>query len=173
VPIIEPLRPIRDRLTSGKGPGDRRILGTKGGVISTATLRDATHWDQLVNETGLSGLVRQGLRHTALTWMADSSAAVRAATSVLLHPTRPSSCSMRQWMHSSGRPPIRGRGGSNPPAWMICSLDQVPRRSCAAHSLEMGGLQHFQAPKSAQLVRISVRSDVHTDAEMRMACMGQ
>lgn len=72
MPIIEPLRPIRDRLTSGKGPGDRLIVGPKGGVISTATLRDATHWDQLVNETGLSGLVRHGLRHSALTWMADS-----------------------------------------------------------------------------------------------------
>jgi integrase len=72
MPIIEPLRPIRDRLTSGEGPGDRLIVGPKGGLVSTATLRDATHWYQLVNETALSGLVRHGLRHTALTWMADT-----------------------------------------------------------------------------------------------------
>jgi integrase len=44
----------------------------RGGVITTATLRDATGWDQLVRELGHQGLVRHGLRHTALTWMADA-----------------------------------------------------------------------------------------------------
>ena len=72
VPIIEPLRPSLERLTSGKGPDDRLIAGPKGGAITTATLRDAIKWDQLVIELGLAGLVRHGLRHTALTWMADS-----------------------------------------------------------------------------------------------------
>jgi integrase len=72
VPIIEPLRPTLERLTSGKEPDDRLIVGPKGGVITTATLRDATNWDQLVIELGLAELVRHGLRHTALTWMADS-----------------------------------------------------------------------------------------------------
>src|SRR5215212_6159669 len=43
-----------------------------GGVITTATLRDATRWDALVTELGQPGLVRHGLRHTALTWMADA-----------------------------------------------------------------------------------------------------
>ncbi|MGL5929377.1 MAG: tyrosine-type recombinase/integrase [Dermatophilaceae bacterium] len=37
-----------------------------------ATLRDATSWDDIVSRLGLTGLVRHGLRHTALTWMADS-----------------------------------------------------------------------------------------------------
>ena len=41
-------------------------------MITTATLRDATGWDDLVSELGLQGLVRHGLRHTALTWMADA-----------------------------------------------------------------------------------------------------
>ncbi|MET0165005.1 MAG: tyrosine-type recombinase/integrase, partial [Vicinamibacterales bacterium] len=41
-------------------------------VDLTATLRDATGWDELVNDLGLAGLVRHGLRHTALTWMADA-----------------------------------------------------------------------------------------------------
>ena len=53
-------------------PGDRLIVGPRGGVITTATLRDATNWDQLVTDIGMPGLVRHGLRHTALTWMADS-----------------------------------------------------------------------------------------------------
>ena len=42
------------------------------GVITTTTLRDATGWDALVTELGQPGLVRHGLRHTALTWMADA-----------------------------------------------------------------------------------------------------
>jgi integrase len=72
VPIIEPLRPTLERLTAGKRPDDRLIVGPRGGVITTATLRDAMNWDQLVTDLGLPGLVRHGLRHTALTWMADS-----------------------------------------------------------------------------------------------------
>jgi integrase len=44
--------------------------------MTTATLRDATNWDQLVIELGLAGLVRHSLRHTALTWMADSGVAL-------------------------------------------------------------------------------------------------
>ena len=72
VPIIDPLRPTLERVTYDRGPEDRLIVGPKGGVITTATLRDATNWDQLVIDLGLDGLVRHGLRHTALTWMADS-----------------------------------------------------------------------------------------------------
>jgi hypothetical protein len=48
------------------------VLGPRGGVITTATLRDATGWDALVTELGQAGLVRHRLRHTALTWMADA-----------------------------------------------------------------------------------------------------
>jgi integrase len=48
------------------------LSGPRGGVITTATLRDATNWDTLVSDLELAGLVRHGLRHTALTWMADA-----------------------------------------------------------------------------------------------------
>ena len=48
------------------------MVGPRGGVITTATLRDATGWDALVMELGQPGLVRHGLGHTALTWMADA-----------------------------------------------------------------------------------------------------
>ena len=43
------------------------MLGPRGSVITTATLRDATGWDALVTDLGQAGLVRHGLRHTALT----------------------------------------------------------------------------------------------------------
>jgi integrase len=74
VPIIDPLRPTLVRLTAGRRPEERLVLGPRGGVITTATLRDATGWDALVNELGQPGLVRHGLRHTALTWLADAGA---------------------------------------------------------------------------------------------------
>jgi integrase len=91
------LRPTLVRLTAGR-PGDARLLlGPRGGVITTATLRDATNWDQLVRDLGHPGLVRHGLRHTALTWMADAGVELHilqrvaghqdpAVTSRYLHP---------------------------------------------------------------------------------------
>lgn len=72
VPIIEPLRPTLERLVRGRADDQRLVLGPRGGVVTTATMRDATKWDDLVTALGLAGLVRHGLRHTALTWMADS-----------------------------------------------------------------------------------------------------
>jgi integrase len=72
VPVIEPLRPTLLRLTGGRTADARLVVGPRGGVITTATLRDATGWDTLVTELGQPGLVRHGLRHTALTWMADA-----------------------------------------------------------------------------------------------------
>jgi hypothetical protein len=61
VPIIDPLRPTLVRLTAGRRPEERLVLGPRGGVITTATLRDATGWDALVTELGQPGLVRHGL----------------------------------------------------------------------------------------------------------------
>lgn len=72
VPIIDPLRPTLERLTFDRTASSRLVVGPRGGVITTATLRDATRWDEVVERLGLAGLVRHGLRHTALTWMADA-----------------------------------------------------------------------------------------------------
>jgi integrase len=72
VPIIEPLRETLERLTVDRDGAERLVTGPRDGVITTATLRDATNWDALVERLGVDGLVRHGLRHTALTWMANS-----------------------------------------------------------------------------------------------------
>ena len=72
VPIIDPLRPTLVRLTAGRRPEERLVVGSRDGVNTTATLQDATGWDALVTKLGQPGLVRHGLRHTALTWMADA-----------------------------------------------------------------------------------------------------
>jgi hypothetical protein len=39
-------------------------------MISTAVLRDATHWDDVIMRLGHEHLRRPDLRHTGLTWMA-------------------------------------------------------------------------------------------------------
>ena len=81
----------------GRARDTRLLVGPRGGVITTATLRDATGWDELVDDLGLTGLVRHGLRHTALTWMADAGVELHllqrvaghqdpAVTSRYLHP---------------------------------------------------------------------------------------
>jgi integrase len=72
VPVIEPLRPTLARLAVGRAEDERLVTGPRGGVITTATLRDATAWDDLVAGLGLTSLIRHGPRHTALTWMADA-----------------------------------------------------------------------------------------------------
>ncbi|MEV4371860.1 tyrosine-type recombinase/integrase [Nonomuraea sp. NPDC049637] len=40
--------------------------------MSTAVLRDATHWDEVVTQLGYEHLRRHDPRHTGLTWMADA-----------------------------------------------------------------------------------------------------
>ena len=50
VPIIEPLRATLDRLTVGKARDARLLVGPRGGATTTATLRDATECDELVDD---------------------------------------------------------------------------------------------------------------------------
>jgi integrase len=74
VPLIDPIRDlVRRRIElAGHAPDARLFTGPKGGRITTATLRDATSWDEVVTELGYEHLKRHGLRHTGLTWMADA-----------------------------------------------------------------------------------------------------
>ncbi|MFF3109336.1 tyrosine-type recombinase/integrase [Kitasatospora sp. NPDC057904] len=74
IPIIEPLRPlIIRRLQATRGDPDARLYtGPRGGRISTAVLRDATHWDDVTRDLDYEHLRRHDLRHTGLTWMADA-----------------------------------------------------------------------------------------------------
>lgn len=124
VPIIEPLRPTLARLTVGREPHHGLVLGPRKGVLTTATLRDATHGDEVVADLGLAGLVRHGLRHTALTWMADAGIELHmlqrvaghqdpAVTSAYLHPdTRAvleAGAAYSEWWSQNGpKPPTLG-----------------------------------------------------------------
>ncbi|MBS2533347.1 tyrosine-type recombinase/integrase [Catenulispora sp. NF23] len=97
------IRPMVLRRISMAGPDPdpmtRLFTGPRGGRVSTAVLRDATHWDQVVSALGLDHLRRHDLRHTGLTWMADAGVPVHvlrviaghaslATTQRYLHPNR-------------------------------------------------------------------------------------
>lgn len=56
----------------GRDPMARLFTGPRGGRITTAVLRGATHWDEVVVRLGYEHLRRHDLRHTGLTWMADA-----------------------------------------------------------------------------------------------------
>ncbi len=86
VPIIEELRPMvaakLDRIAEDDG---RLFVGPRGGRISTAVLRDATHWDEVVSSLGFEYLRRHDLRHTGLTWMADAGVPVHVLRKIAGH----------------------------------------------------------------------------------------
>ncbi|MEU9827268.1 tyrosine-type recombinase/integrase [Micromonospora chersina] len=82
----EELRPMvaakLDRITEDDG---RLFVGPRGGRISTAVLRDATHWDEVVSSLGFEYLRRHDLRHTGLTWMADAGVPVHVLRKIAGH----------------------------------------------------------------------------------------
>ncbi|WP_239118245.1 tyrosine-type recombinase/integrase [Paractinoplanes ferrugineus] len=86
VPIIEEVRPmVIERLASAAGPDARLFTGPRGGRISTAVLRDATHWDEVVAALGYEHLRRHDLRHTGLTWLADAGVKVHVLRKIAGH----------------------------------------------------------------------------------------
>jgi integrase len=87
VPIIEEIRPlVARRLDSiSDDPMARLFTGPRGGRITTAVLRDATHWGEVVAGLGYDYLRRHDLRHTGLTWMADAGVPVHVLRKIAGH----------------------------------------------------------------------------------------
>jgi integrase len=86
VPLIEEVRPMVTELVARASPIDGRLfVGPRGGRITTAVLRDATHWDEVVTSLGLGYLRRHDLRHTGLTWMADAGVPVHHLRKIAGH----------------------------------------------------------------------------------------
>ncbi|MFC7246038.1 tyrosine-type recombinase/integrase [Catellatospora aurea] len=86
VPIIEEIRPlVAARMDSADEDEARLFTGPRGGRITTAVLRDATHWDDVVKELGFEHLRRHDLRHTGLTWMADAGVPVHVLRKIAGH----------------------------------------------------------------------------------------
>lgn len=85
VPIIEPLEPVLRRLTTRRSRNLPLLRGPRGGVISTASLRRATDWDELVASSGLRGLRRHDLRHAGATWFANAGIPIHVVSDILGH----------------------------------------------------------------------------------------
>jgi len=87
VPLIEEIRPlVASRLDAvGADPMARLFTGPRGGSVTTAILRDATHWDEVVTKLGYEHLRRHDLRHTGLTWLADSGVPVHVLRVIAGH----------------------------------------------------------------------------------------
>jgi integrase len=87
VPLIESIRDLVQRRIdlAGGHPNARLFTGPRGGRITTATLRDATSWDEVVTKLGYEHLKRHGLRHTGLTWMADAGVPLHSLRKIAGH----------------------------------------------------------------------------------------
>lgn len=85
VPILDPLRPVLKRLCAFKQSDAPLLVGPRGGFLTTATVRDATSWDQVVAALGLPNLTRHGLRHTGATWLADAGVPLHVLQEILGH----------------------------------------------------------------------------------------
>jgi integrase len=87
VPIIQEIRPLVERRLNSisDDPMARLFTGPRGGRISTAVLRDATHWDEVVAKLGYDYLRRHDLRHTGLTWMADAGVSMHVLRKIAGH----------------------------------------------------------------------------------------
>jgi integrase len=101
VPLIMEIRELVERrVDATDGTKTARLFtGPRGGRITTAVLRDATSWDEVVTKLGCEHLRRHDLRHTALTWFADAGVPVHhlqriaghgslTTTQRYLHPNR-------------------------------------------------------------------------------------
>ncbi|HEY0258654.1 MAG TPA: site-specific integrase [Lacisediminihabitans sp.] len=85
VPIVQLIEPTPHRLTAQRPATAPLLRGPRGGVITTASLRDATHWDALVAEMELQGLRRHNLRHVGATWFANSGVPLHVIADILGH----------------------------------------------------------------------------------------
>jgi integrase len=87
VPLIEDIRDLITRRIAlvGNDPDGRLFTGPRGGRITTAVLRDATSWDEVVKKLGYDHLRRHDLRHTGLTWMADAGVPVHHLRKIAGH----------------------------------------------------------------------------------------
>ncbi|MER7220238.1 tyrosine-type recombinase/integrase [Streptomyces eurythermus] len=87
VSIIEEIRSLVAQriLSAGPDPDARLFTGHRGGRISTAVLRDAAHWDDVVIRLGYEHLRRHDLRHTGLTRFADAGVPVHVLRRIAGH----------------------------------------------------------------------------------------
>ncbi|MFB6435703.1 tyrosine-type recombinase/integrase [Streptomyces sp. NPDC056411] len=108
-----PLRPAARMLVAGRleaarhAPQERLFTGPSRRRFSTAVLREATDWDEVVVGLGHAYLLRHDLRYTGLTWMADAGLGLSVLCEVA---ERPSPEAVRRYLPpGSAAAPAVGR----------------------------------------------------------------
>ncbi|WP_164492745.1 tyrosine-type recombinase/integrase [Streptomyces lydicus] len=112
-----PLRPAARVLVAGRleaarhTPQARLFTGPARCRFSTAVLREATGWDDVVVDLGHPYLLRHDLRHTGLTWMADAGLPLPVLCQVA---ERPSPEAVRGYLPPGGVSPAATADGGEP-----------------------------------------------------------
>ncbi|MET9147839.1 tyrosine-type recombinase/integrase [Streptomyces sp. NPDC004042] len=129
VPIVEEIRPLVAQrvLSAGPNPDARLFTGPRGGRISTAVLRDATHWDDVVTKPGYEHLRRHDLRHTGLTWFADAVVQVHVLRRIAGHGSLTTTQRYHPALPTPRRTQDHGRRGGG-----LRTPQRAPRTSLAA-----------------------------------------
>ncbi|MDO5671899.1 MAG: tyrosine-type recombinase/integrase [Actinomycetaceae bacterium] len=81
-------------------PEDQLLVGPKGGVLTTATVHDATNRDKIFAGLGLPDLTRHGLRYIDATWMANAGVPLHVPQDILGHTSVETT---RGYLHPYGR----------------------------------------------------------------------
>ncbi|GAA2180326.1 hypothetical protein GCM10009847_17800 [Leucobacter tardus] len=100
VPILQAPIPALERLTRDRESDERLLTGPRVGVLTTASVRDATKWDQLVTELELPSLTRHGLRQTGATWLANAGIPLHVLQGILGHKSNETT---RGYLHPDSR----------------------------------------------------------------------
>ncbi|MGH3310500.1 MAG: tyrosine-type recombinase/integrase [Streptomyces sp.] len=132
VPIIPEIRPLVARRLDAVGPDPmaRLFTGPRGGRISTAVLRDATHWDEVVLRLGHEHLRRHDLRHTGLTWMADAGVPLHVLRKIAGHG---SLSTTQRYLHPDHRSVERAGAALNAHLTAGTGPQVVPKQPPAPH----------------------------------------
>jgi integrase len=109
VPLIDDIRELVERriALADRDPDARLFRGPRGGRITTAVLRDATSWDDVVSKLGHDQLRRHDLRHTGLTWMADAGVPVHHLQKIAGHGSLETT---QRYLHPDNRSVTDGGG---------------------------------------------------------------
>ena len=87
VPLIVDVRElVQQRIDAAQGQPDARLFTEpRGGRISTAVLRDATHWDEVVSDLASSTSADTPSATPGLTWMADAGVPMHVLRTIAGH----------------------------------------------------------------------------------------
>lgn len=131
VTILDPLRPVLERLTEGKETEDRLLVGPKGGALTTATVRDATTGarSSAISACGTSPDTASGTPARP-GWQTPASRSTSSRTSSATPPSRPHADTCTPTTATSHQPQSRPTPPSPDPPRPAERAGARPRGHC-------------------------------------------